>query len=128
MATLEVTVEVETPLKPTEDPSKVRRAMLNLFPDLEIVERGDGISGRGHSLERFRELLFNQRIRDSAREIMLGAMSGPEMVLHLSKQAAYAGRVSFSAESPLGALLVIISGEDLAAVVDSISPSTLPPR
>lgn len=121
-------VQVEAGVKPTEDPAKVRLGMLNLFPDLTIEEVEGGLVGRGHRLDRLRELLFNQRIRDSAREIMLGAIAEGEMVLHLGKQAACAGKVSFSAESPLGPLVVLIRGPNLDALVDQISPSTLPPR
>ena len=30
-------VTIRTPLRPTEDPEKVRKAILNLFPDSEIT-------------------------------------------------------------------------------------------
>lgn len=124
----EADVEVETPLKPTEDSGKVAKALLNLFPDLSLEFGQDLVRGRGHTLLRLKELLFNQRIRDSAREIMLGGIAGDLIAFHLSKQAAYVNKVSFSAQSPLGSISVLIRTPDPLALVDTISPRTIKPR
>lgn len=121
-----VTVTIEAPVKPTESAAKVRQAILNLFPDATVEETPGGLRARSASVERLGELLRSQRIRDAAREVMLGALRGNRMVLHLGKQAAYAGRVSFSAESPLGELLVTLEGPDLEGLVERIAPSSLP--
>jgi hypothetical protein len=101
--------------------------MLNLFDDLEIETHGDRLVGLGSNLERLGALLRNQRIRAAAREVMLGAIRGDRMVLHLNKQAAYAGKVNFSAESPLGELLVEIRDENLEGLVDRVAPATIAP-
>ncbi len=39
-------VEVTCPVFPSEDPDKVRVAMERIFPDIEIEETEDGLSGR----------------------------------------------------------------------------------
>ncbi len=121
-----VAVTIETPVRATESPARVRLAILNLFPDAAVEESSEGLRAQSSSVERLGELLRNQRIRDAAREVMLGALRGDHMVLHLGKQAAYAGRVSFSAESPLGDILVTLEDPDLEALVDRIAPRSLP--
>ncbi len=99
-------------------------AILNLFPDARL-EEGDTISGEAMDLERLAELFRAQRIRDSAREILLGSVHGNRIVFRLSKQAAFAGKVSFSSYSPLGDIVVTIEGEDIERLVDQVAPSTL---
>ncbi|MFQ5838646.1 MAG: RNA-binding domain-containing protein [Thermoplasmata archaeon] len=115
---------VEAPCRPTESASKVKMAILNIFPDAHL-EEGGLISGRAQSLERFGELLRNQRIRNSAREVLMGSIRGSRMVFHLNKQAAFVGKVSFSAHSPLGYITVTIEAEDVEAVVEEVAPRIL---
>ncbi len=115
---------VETPLRPTESPEKVRRAVLNLFPKARL-EEGEGIRGPAGSLDRFAELLRRQRIRDSSREVLLGSIRGRRLVFHLNKQAAFAGRVSFSAHASLGDIRVTVVSDDLRGLVRELAPPTI---
>lgn len=117
---------VETPRRPTESGAKVRRAILNLFPEARL-EEGEGISGAVGSLDRLGELLRKQRIRDSARELLSGATRGDRLVFYLNKQAAYAGRVSFSAHAPLGDICVTVIADDIRGLIEELAPSTLGP-
>lgn len=117
-----VVVEIQAPCRPTEAPEKVRQAIQNLFPDTELRADGD-VRGTTASLDRFAELLATQRIRAAAREVLQGALRGDVLVFHLNKQAAFAGRVSFSAHAPLGDITVTIRGEDLEALVDRVAPA-----
>ena len=47
-------VTIRTPLRPTEDPEKVRTAILNIFPESEItvesdeIDRQDRLAGAFH--------------------------------------------------------------------------------
>ncbi len=118
-------IHLETPCHPTESPAEVRKALLNLFPDAELTE-GEVVAGEARSLERFAELLRAQHIRSSAREVLAGAARGNRIVFHLSKQAAWAGRVSFSALSPLGDILVTVEAEDVEALLDRVVPVEAP--
>ncbi len=115
-------VIVEVPCRPTESAAKVRMACLNLFPDAEF-EEDDVVRGSATSLDRLAELLAAQRIRMSAREVLLGAVRGDRLVFHLSKQAALAGKVSFSAQSPLGDITVTIIADDPQEIVDMVAPT-----
>ncbi|MCJ2520437.1 MAG: hypothetical protein LN412_05760 [Candidatus Thermoplasmatota archaeon] len=115
-------VLVKAPCQPTESVSKVKRAILNLFPDARLTE-GEVISGEAEDLERLAELLRTQRIRDSAREVIRGSIRDDRIVLHLNKQAALVGKVSFSTLSPLGDIVVTIEADDIAAVMEQLTPA-----
>ena len=121
-------VRVETPCHPTESVEKVTAAMRNLFPDLRIESMGDPVVGVTERLDRLREQIRTQRIRDTARRQLLAGRKGRRTTVSLSKQAASVGIVNFAAASPLGDLLVQIESDDLDAVIDFVAESTEEPR
>ena len=118
-------VRVETPCRPTEDPAKVEAALLRLFPDLALERGDDRIVGTSSSLEALRELIRNQRIRDTARGQFLAGRLGNRTRGARSKQAAAGGVVNFSAGAPLGDVVVDIESDDLAGVIDYVAESTV---
>ncbi len=118
-------VRVETPCRTTEDPAKVRAALLRLFPDLVLEHEDDRIVGTSASLEKLRELIRNQRIRDTARGQLLAGRQGDRTRVLLSKQAAAMGVVNFAAGSPLGDVAVEIESDDLTAAIDYVAESTV---
>lgn len=95
---------------------------MNLFPEARLEET-ETLKGPAGSLDRFAELLRRQRIRDSSREVLLGSIRGRRMVFHLNKQAAFVGRVSFSAHAPLGDIRVTVVSDDLRALVQELAPT-----
>jgi len=118
-------VRVETPLRPTEDPGKVTAAILRLFPDARIESTEGRVVATTDRLERLRQRIREQRIRDTARRQLLAGRQGDRTVVTLSKQAAFVGVVNFAAGSPLGDLSVEIESDDLAAVIDDVAESTV---
>jgi predicted RNA binding protein with dsRBD fold (UPF0201 family) len=118
-------VRVETPCHPTEDPEKVVGALRTLFPDLEVERRDRRILGTTGHLDRLRERIRDQRIRDTARRQLLAGRSADRTTIRLSKQAASWGVVNFAAGSPLGDVLVEIESDDLSAVIDDVAASTV---
>ncbi len=121
-------VRVETPCRPTENPEKVTAALRNLFPDLVIESVGDRFVGTTRNLDRLRERIRNQKIRDTARRQLLAGRQGDRTTVSLSKQAALVGIVNFAVASPLGDIVVEIESDDLAAVVDFVAESTMEPK
>lgn len=130
-----VTVEVY----PTESEAKVRRAVENLFPALEVMreERGEvmllkGRSSAKNSLERFYTLLRSQAILDAARRVLTAGQGERSSAFELNKQAAFMGLVNFSeaafeklARKPkLGWIEVEIKDEDIEGLIDWLAPST----
>jgi predicted RNA binding protein with dsRBD fold (UPF0201 family) len=102
-------------------------ALLNLFPDLHFEQEGGIVVGTTRRLDRLRELIRNQKIRDTARGQFLGGRDGDRTRVSLSKQAAYMGLVNFATPSPLGAITVEIEDADLTAVIDYVAESTVRP-
>jgi len=118
-------VRVEAPLHPTENPDKVMTALRNLFPDVRIESTERRIVGTTENLDRFRELIGNQRIRDTARRQLLAGRRENRTHVSLSKQAAFVGVVNFAASSPLGDISVEIESDDLEAAIDYVAESTV---
>ena len=121
-------VRVSVPVRPTEDVNKVRRALLNVFPDLRIDASEDALRGTTESLDRLRELIRKLKIRDTARRVLLRGREGDRTRFDLSKQAAFSGRVSFAADSPLGDIAVEIESDRLEDVIDFVAESTIERR
>jgi predicted RNA binding protein with dsRBD fold (UPF0201 family) len=113
----EITVHVEADINPTEDEDKVKRAVENMFGnlDFEVETHGYGANllvGKGKSREaltKLQNLLRRERIRDAARRALYEGLGERSLIFYLNKQVAYVDHVSFSkpsGESPLGPIRV----------------------
>jgi len=122
-----VTIRVRTPCRGTESLAKVELAIVNLFPDASFSREDDEVEATASTFHTLREKIRNQKIRDSARSVLRQGVDGDLVRFSLNKQAAYAGRVSFAANSPLGDLEVVIQGGDPDIVIDELAESTTRP-
>lgn len=118
-------VRVETPCNPTEDPDKVAAVLRSLFPDLLIEPIEGRLSGTTDRLDRLRDRIRDQRIRDTARRQLLGGRVGDRTTIRLSKEAASVGVANFAAGSPLGDITVEIESDALQATIDEVAASTV---
>ena len=117
---------IRTPLRPTEDPEKIRRAILNLFPDSEITIDNVQAVATAVSLERLMTLIRNQKILDSIRNKLLVGISSGSSTISLNKQAAFVNRVSLSeGKTPLGNIEVTIESEDIERLINEVAPRTV---
>jgi hypothetical protein len=130
----EIEIRVEAEVNPTEDQEKVKRAVENVFGNVEfevkpqrrgslLIARAKGVNG----LTKLYNLLRRERIRDAARGVLFNGLSEKSVVFYLNKQVAYAGHLSFSkpvAESPLGPIKVQISCEDPRELIEWLAPKT----
>jgi len=132
-----LTIRIEVEVRPTEDESKVRRALKNIFTlkdsDIKSVDIGNNYkllvveSRKLTVLFRLYELLRQERILDTARSIMLSLKRGDMLTLKLHKQSAYAGHISFISydeESPLGPIILTIVSDKLSEIIDWLAPKT----
>ncbi len=119
-------VTVKTPCLPTEDVEKVRKAILNIFPE-SMVEVLDGaILAKTGSLVRFKELVRSYRIIDATRRILLRGKQGTSTCFMINKQVAFIGKISYVEERlPLGSIEVSIEDDDLDKLIDEIAPVTV---
>lgn len=106
-------VLIKCPVNPTENPEKVRKAVMNIFPEAEINIGEGSLTGRATSLDRFREILRDLRIRDSARAFLMANIEENQVSFSISKQAAYMGKISFGGLNPaLGEIEILIKDDD----------------
>lgn len=121
-----IDVTIRAPVQPTEVSERVQTAVTKLFPESNIDERqteGDQrksitketeaseIVATTHSLDRFSELLHEQKILDTARGAFLDGREGDTFTFQLKKQAALQGVVNFAVGSPgeLGEIHISVS-------------------
>lgn len=119
-------VSISCPVNPSEDPEKVRSAILSIFPDAVLEEDGGGFRGTAPGLDRFSQLIRRQKILDATRAILITGVRGNRTRMLLNKQVATVGKVSFADRRPvLGAIEVFIEDDDLLALIDRVSPITV---
>ena len=130
----EISVQVETDINPTENENKVKRAVENMFSNLEWEikpqRQGSLLVGKGRSMDtltKLYNLLRRERIRDAARGALYEGLSQKSIIFYLNKQVAYVGHVSFSkpvGESPLGPIKVEIQCSNPHELIEWLAPRT----
>ncbi|MFO7619361.1 MAG: RNA-binding domain-containing protein [Thermoplasmata archaeon] len=120
-------IKIETEIHPTEEPERVRQAVLNLFPDAMGDFPADGAFRMTASdAAPFFTRISEQKIRDTARNILLRSILGSELRFHLNKQAAFSGRVNFTeGNSILGDIEVVVIIEQPEELVLSMLGGTV---
>ena len=119
-------VEVTCPVFPSEDPDKVRVAMERIFPDIEIEETEDGLSGRTDNLDRFSKQIRKQRILDTTRSVLIRGRRGNVTRFFLNKQVAFVGKISFCEERTiLGTMRVVVQDDEMDALIEDVAPETV---
>ncbi len=122
-----VEVEIETEIHPTEDADKVKKSILNLFPDAKIDFVKDRVLARSSDLSKFRELLRRQKILDTARNMFIYGKEGNKIVVYLNKQTAFISRVNFAEEDALLSPLKVtfrLFDVTMERFLDYLSPET----
>ena len=128
MAGSSVSIKVEAEVYPTESSEKVMEAVRKIFPRLGLQVRwlNDSavVEGWGEGLEileNLKKLLKERRIRAAARNILKSSIEGDQVIFYLNKQAAYAGKASFTepfVESPLPPIKVTIKSNEIDKVIE----------
>ncbi|AGI47031.1 archaeal conserved hypothetical protein [Thermoplasmatales archaeon BRNA1] len=120
-------VTVSCPVYPSEDPEKVKKALLSIFPTGDFQLEDGTMSGTA-DLDNFSNLIRKQRILDTTRSQMLKGMgrSTRKTRFNLNKQVATVGKVSFvEYRIALGTIEVTVEDDDLPALIDRIAPVTV---
>ncbi len=124
----QITVQITAPVYDTEQVDRVEAAITALFPQADIEHSEGELIGTTHSLTEFATKLREQKILDTAREQLLANRRGSTIAVHLKKQAALQGVVTFAVGEPdeLGELAVHIHVEqpDVETYIDYIAPAT----
>ena len=119
-------IEIFCPVYPSEDPEKVRTAILKVFPNAELEETDEGFRGKADDLDRFSKQIRKQKILDTTRSVLIHGKRGDRTRFFLNKQVAYVGKISFCEEKTiLGTIKVVITDDDMDGLIDKVSPVTV---
>ena len=120
-----VNILVRCRIYPTEDVSKIKNAILYVFPDCKFRNEEEEIICESHIIDNFAKILREERIRDAARSYFLSHIRDNTLDISLNKQALVAEKISFSVgDVPLGDIKVRITSDDINSLVDDIAPNT----
>ncbi len=116
-------ISLSCPCHPTEPPEKVVQAITNLFPDANLEIEETEILGNSSDFTIFKKMIREQKIKDTARQVLEHSVSANTMTFHLNKQAAFASKVNFTdGKSVLGDIIVKISGDDIQSMIEELAP------
>ncbi|MFA5451992.1 MAG: RNA-binding domain-containing protein [Candidatus Methanomethylophilaceae archaeon] len=123
-----LSVKLYCPVYPSEDPEKVKTAILKIFPDAVLEVSESEIKGTTDNLNKFARQIRKQEILDTTRALLLKGMRGntDRTLIRLNKQVAFMGLISFSEERTiLGTIKVIIEDDELEALIQNVAPETV---
>jgi predicted RNA binding protein with dsRBD fold (UPF0201 family)/dephospho-CoA kinase len=122
-----VEIEIETKVNPTEDVDKVIQSVKNLFPDAEVEIEGDTLKAKAWDLKKFRDMLWRQRILDTARTELIKGRFENEITIYLNKQTAYVSKVNFADEDAILSPIRVtfkLYGIPVGKFIDYLAPPT----
>ena len=120
-------VQVSCQINPSEDPSKVETAILNIFPDLEISISDKLLIGKSNgmnTLSNVSESIRSKNTKNIYQRILKKNSNENSTWFYLNKQAAFVNTVSLcneSNESPLGPIKVVLEGNDIENIIQSLT-------
>lgn len=121
-----VSVEISCPIYPSEDPEKVKTAVMRIFPDAVLEETENGLAGTAGSLDHFSKQIRKQKILDTTRSVLIRGQRGDRTRFFLNKQVAFVGKISFCEEKTiLGTIKAVVIDEDLENLIDKVAPETV---
>jgi predicted RNA binding protein with dsRBD fold (UPF0201 family) len=128
----EISVHIDVEINPTEDSEKVKRAVENMFGQVNFEvkpqQRGSLLTAETKGLDgltKLQNLLRRERIRAAARGVLFEGLRGNSIVFYLNKQVAFVGHASFSepvGESPLGPIKIEIHCDNPKELIDWLAP------
>ena len=120
-------VEVSCKISSSEDPSKVKAAVLNIFPTLKISVNAHQLIGKSSgicSLSNISESNHRKNTTNTYQRILKKNTSENSTWFYLNKQAAFVNTVAIcseSNESPLGPIKVVLEANDIQNTIQSLT-------
>ena len=120
-------VHVSCQINPSEDPSKVKTAVLNIFPELEISISDELLIGKSNdigTLSNISESIHTKNTKNIYQKILKKNSNENSTWFYLNKQAAFVSTVALcseSNESPLGPIKVVLEGKDIENIIQSLT-------
>ena len=121
------TIQIFCEINPSEDPEKVRTAVSNIFPEIELEVSDSDISGQTNNIEILSQVtksIHEKNTKNSYQRILRKNNDGDSTWFYLNKQAAFVNTVALCSEaneSSLGPIKVILRSNDVEQLIDSIT-------
>jgi len=121
------TIQVFCQINPSEDPQKVKLAVNNVFPDMELETSDTQITGKTNNfsvLSAISKSIHEKNIKNTYQRILKNNNDGESTWFYLNKQAAFVDTVALCSEaneSSLGPIKVILRSNDMEQVIESIT-------
>jgi len=119
-------IEMFCPVNPSEDPKKIQKAILNIFPYSTIKTEIFLLSSQSNelkSLEKIYETIHSKQSQKIYRRNLEKNLEGDTSWFYLNKQAAFVEKIAIcekSDESPLGPIKVILTSSYIDRIIDWI--------
>ncbi len=123
---LDCKIEIFSSVNPSEDPEKVKKAILNILPGSDITTEDYSIKAKInglHSLERIYESVHSTQSQRVLQRHLEKHMDRNSSWFYLNKQAAFVEKVVLceeAEESPLGPLKLILTSPNIDSVIDAL--------
>ena len=123
---LDCKIEIFSSINPSEDPEKIKKAILNLLPDSDITTEDFSIKAEINglqSLERICESIHSTQSQRDLQRHLEKHMDKNSSWFYLNKQAAFVEKVVLceeAEESPLGPLKLILTSSNIDLVIDAL--------
>ena len=121
------TIQIFCEINPSEDPEKVRLAVSNVFPDIELEVSDSNVVGKTNNIQilsLISKSIHEKNTKNTYQRILKKNNDGDSTWFYLNKQAAFVNTVALCSEaneSSLGPIKVILRSNDIQQIIDSIT-------
>jgi len=121
------TIQIFCQINPSEDPEKVKIAVNNIFPEIELKVSDAEISGKTNNfsiLSKISKSIHENNTKNTYQRILKNNNDGETTWFYLNKQAAFVNTVALCSEaneSSLGPIKIILRSNDVEQVINSIT-------
>ena len=121
------TIQIFCTINPSEDPDKVKTAVNNIFPDVELEISNTEISGKTNNfsvLSQISKSIHEKNVKNTYQRILKKNNDGESTWFYLNKQAAFVNTVALCSEaneSSLGPIKIILRSNNIEQVIDSVT-------
>ena len=119
-------IEMSSQINFSEDPSKIKKAIANIFPysiikkeNFEIIAKSKEL----RSFEKIYETIQLNRSQKSYRRSLEQNLKNDSTWFYLNKQAAFVEKIAIceeAEESPLGPIKVVLTSSNIDGIIDWI--------
>ena len=120
-------IQIFCEINPSEDSEKVRLAVNNVFPDIELEVSGSNVVGETNDIQILSQIsksIHEKNTKNTYQRILKKNNDGDSTWFYLNKQAAFVNTVALCSEaneSSLGPIKVILRSNDIQYIIDSIT-------